>query len=228
MNYAKIIDSGECYSTLNISVDGIPANRNQWAKYNFYPQNGMVGVLLSVNGYSILKIKDGIYVPMSQRGIVEISEAEYLSGVKNNVCSGMNEKQANINREYDGFQRANLPAYKELFKTDIRRNIARKTINHTINIYINDIIDEAVYYATDMCLEFYVKSGNYLPQNWIDHIVNETCAAFIDIFPIEFTTDLLNIVRNRVDEMLVNKNNARKCVDSYYRNVKENYVKYNV
>ena len=101
-------------------------------------------------------------------------------------------------------------------------------MNFTLDIYIDDIIDEAVYYATDICLEFYARSGNYLPQYWVDHIVNETCAAFIDLFPTKFTTDSLKSVRNRVDEMMVDKKNARRCVDNYYRQVKEFYAKFNV
>ena len=59
-----------------------------------------------------------------------------------------------------------LPSYKDFFKQDIVQNIKRKTLDFRRNIFIPDLIDEAVYYAADMCLEFYSKSGHILPQNW--------------------------------------------------------------
>lgn len=103
MKYAKIIDKGECYSTTNMVVNGVPANRYEWAKYNFYPKNDMVGEVIVVNGRSVLKINDEIYVPMSPQGIVEITEAEYQEGKKNNVFTGMDERQQKINDGLDAY-----------------------------------------------------------------------------------------------------------------------------
>lgn len=99
--YAKIIDRGECFSTANLSVNGIPANKSEWQKYNFYPQNGMVGEVLNVNGFIVLKIMDGIYVKMTNRGITEITYEEYEAGKVNNVCIGMDERQRRINEQTD-------------------------------------------------------------------------------------------------------------------------------
>lgn len=44
--YVKIIDKGECFSTTMEFINGIYANKTEWAKYNFYPQNGMVGEIV--------------------------------------------------------------------------------------------------------------------------------------------------------------------------------------
>ena len=41
--YVKIIDRGECFSTTMEFINGVYANKTEWAKHNFYPQNGMVG-----------------------------------------------------------------------------------------------------------------------------------------------------------------------------------------
>ena len=46
----------------------------------------------------------------------------------------------------------NMPALKEHFKQDIIKNIKKKTVDFKRNIYIWDLIDEAVYYAADICL----------------------------------------------------------------------------
>ena len=110
-HYFKIIDQGECISTSDILVDGIPADLNEWAKYNFYPKKDMVGVAVLdehittrfVLGSSVLVIKlmDGVYVPMSRLGVVEITEDEYKSGQVNNVCVGMDERQRRIARGWE-------------------------------------------------------------------------------------------------------------------------------
>jgi len=99
--YAKIINKGECYSTTQLTVNGVPANKWEWAKYNFYPQNGMVGELLTVNGKNVLKILEGVYVPMTKAGFIEISYKEYEAEKINNVCSGMDERQKKINTQLD-------------------------------------------------------------------------------------------------------------------------------
>ena len=109
----------------------------------------------------------------------------------------------------------NMPALKEAFKQDIRRNIERKTVDFKRNIYIWDLIDEAVYYAADVCLEYYAKANNNLPQYWIDHIVNEVCAGFIDFFSEQFTMESSQEVHDRVNSMMANKFAARKSIDEY-------------
>jgi len=103
MKYAKIIDKGECYSTLGLVVNGVPANKQEWAKYNFYPKNEMVGEVIYVNGMIVLKITEDIYVPMSSRGVVEITEKDYIEGKKNNVFTGMDERQRKINDGVDAW-----------------------------------------------------------------------------------------------------------------------------
>ena len=99
--YAKIVDRGECISSSGISVNGVPANKYEWAKYNFYPQNGMVGEIIpiipNIATDFVLKILDGIYVPMTPQGIVEISSKEFEENKHNNVCVGMDARQQRIN-----------------------------------------------------------------------------------------------------------------------------------
>lgn len=101
MKYAKIVDAGECMSTTQMTCEGVLANRFEWARHDFYPQDGMVGEVHDVNGVSVLKISDGIYVPMTLRGITEISREEYTSLLCNNAATGMNERQRRINDQYD-------------------------------------------------------------------------------------------------------------------------------
>jgi hypothetical protein len=95
--FVKIIDCGESFSTTMEFIDGVYANRTEWEKYNFYPQNGMVGEVVKITPRAyILKVKDKIYVPMTKRGIKEITREEYLANKGKNVCVGMNEHQQRI------------------------------------------------------------------------------------------------------------------------------------
>lgn len=119
----------------------------------------------------------------------------------------------------------NLPAYKEFFKQDIVNNIKKKTIDYTQTIILSDLVDEAVYYSADMCLEFYNKSGYVLPQIWINHIVNETCSAFKELFK-EFDDVVSELVRNRVNLMMSDKSEARRIIDNYYEAVNRKYFAY--
>lgn len=76
-------------------------HKNEWDKHNFYPKNGMVGELVkrTPSAY-IVKIMDGIYVPMTRNGIEEISSKDYEAGVKNNLCCGMDERQKKNKRRF--------------------------------------------------------------------------------------------------------------------------------
>lgn len=145
MRYAKITDRGECMSTMNLVVDGVPANKWEWAKYNFYPKNDMVGEVMLVRGFNVLKIMEGIYVPMSPLGIVEISADEFERGKVNNVCTGMDARQQNINDGIDGhsiFQEAfkwrpeqGMPSEAEIYYISFRHSAARQgePLQHRIN-----------------------------------------------------------------------------------------------
>ena len=85
--YAEIINKGECLPTLNAPpADSIIdwskylnikhlAGKNEWAKHDFYPANGLVGEIVGIicnplgfNMY-ILFIENKYYVPMSEKGI---------------------------------------------------------------------------------------------------------------------------------------------------------------
>ena len=102
--YVKVIDSGECFSTTNETFNGVPANRDEWAKYNFYPQNDMVGEVVKNDGDYLVKFADGIYVPFTKRGVVEISPEEYHAAKQNEgPYTGMNERQKRLNEQLDAF-----------------------------------------------------------------------------------------------------------------------------
>ena len=125
MEYAKIIDKGECMSTL-YTFPQIPwpepflkdvANKIEWAKYNFYPSNGLVAEVpyiikrdmsrgIDIDVF-ILRINNRYYVPMTGKGIQFITESEYKQSVPNNVIKDMDYRQQQING-FDDFMNSLL------------------------------------------------------------------------------------------------------------------------
>ena len=186
--FVKIVDRGECFSTTMEFIDGVYANKDEWSKYNFYPQNNMVGEIVKITPRAyIVKIMDGIYVPMTKKGIQEISQAEYIANKNNNVCLGMNEHQKTINNEVDlivGDTWKHLPDMRSYFKQDIIENMRKLTCDFTRNIYIPDLEQSCVIYATDMILEYEKQWGGVLPP----YVIEEVSGQVIDVY-CEFWAD---------------------------------------
>lgn len=223
--YVKIIDKGECFSTTLEFIDGVYANKIEWEKHNFYPQNGMVGELVkrTPSAY-IIKILDGIYVPMTKKGIREISYEEYKAGLVNNTCSGMNSNQARINKEIEdlqyllGFNWQALPDMRQAFKQDIAQNIAKLTCDFKRDIFLPDVKQSFVIYATDMSLEYENKSGRTIPSSIIQDIANQVGDVYMELFYGQFDEmDKKECITRTIS--LTSDPNAREIVDKYYHEV---------
>lgn len=114
----KIVDKGECLSTLN-TLPQIKWNneklknlsgKNEWQKHNFYPSNGLVGIVVDemsnpVWGFKvyIVEISNKYYVPMTLKGISEISANEFRTMDPENKFQNMDSRQQIINSNYDKF-----------------------------------------------------------------------------------------------------------------------------
>lgn len=220
--YVKIANKGECFSTTREFIDGVYANKSEWVKHNFYPQNNMVGELVkrTPSAY-IVKIMDGIYVPMTRKGIEEISYEEYKVGLANNVCSGMDAQQTHINQEFDDFMDdlginwQKLPDMRQTFKQVIIQNITKLTCDFKRNILLPDLKKSFVIYAADLCLEYKEKSGRMIPTDIIKDIANQVGDVYMDLFPVQFDDDSKSDCINRTIE-LTNDTNAREIIDNYY------------
>lgn len=227
--YVRIIDQGECLSTTREYVDGVYANKNEWAKHNFYPKNGMVGELVkrTPSAY-IVKVMDGIYVPMTRNGIEEISSKDYEAGIKNNLCCGMDERQKKINEglvtfyEQTGNDWFHLSDMREAFKQDIVRNIEKLSCDFKHDIFLSDLEKSATMYAVDMCLEYRRKSGTTLAPVVIADISSQVCDVYMEFFKGQFRQANKNNCMQSISEML-SHSNVRDIVDNYYQKVNERY-----
>lgn len=228
--YVEIIDKGECFSTTMEYIDGVYANKTEWLKHNFYPKNGMVGEIVKRTPSAfIVKIMDGIYVPMTRNGIREISFEEYQAGRVNNVCEGMDKRQCRINNGVDahnahiGYSWQMLPNMREAFKQDIIQNITKLTCDFKRNIFLPDLEKSAVIYAADMCLEYRKKSGRDLDPMTVDDISNQVCDVYMQLFNGQFRQSSKSSCMLRVASLVGNPEFARKTIDDYYSDVNYRY-----
>ena len=224
--YVEIVDCGECFSTTMEFINGVYANKSEWAKHNFYPQNGMVGEVVKVTPRAyIVKIMDDIYVPMTKNGIREITKKEFLANKDNNTCSGMDERQKNINESVDsiiGDSWKHLPDMREHFKQDIIENMKKLTYDFERNIYLPDLERSCVIYATDMILEYKKQWGSTLPQYVIDEVSMQVIDVYLQFFPSQFLKESVSRCKEQIHDFVKNPN-AQEHIDDYYQQVNLRY-----
>ncbi len=227
--YVKIIDRGECFSTTPEFIDGVYANRTEWEKHNFYPQNGMVGeVVKRTPSAYIVKIMDGIYVPMTRNGIEEIEYDEFIAGQECNVCCGMDARQKRINSQVDdfnsmtGYNWQHLPDMRQYFKTDIISNISKLTCDFKRNIYLPDLQESAIMYTLDMCIEYQKKSGRKIHPMAIEDISNQVSDVYQELFNHQFPNESRLFCLQEVKRHLDNPN-IEDIVQNYYQDVNLRY-----
>jgi len=227
--YVMITDCGECYSTTMEFINGVYANKEEWSKHNFHLKNGMVGELVKITPRAyIVRIKEGIYVPMSKKGIREISYNEYSEHLCRNECNDMNENQQNT---YDKNSSTlsiadhvwkHLPDMREQFKQDIIDNIKKLSCDFEVNIFLPDLEYSCVIYAADMILEYKLNWGSTLPPYVIDEVSAQVIEIFAQLFLNQFLQDSINRCKNEI-KGLVNNPKARNIIDDYYYKVNMRY-----
>ncbi len=227
--YVKIIDKGECFSSTMEFIDGVYANWKEWEKYNFYPKNDMVGEVVkrTASAY-IVKIMDGIYVPMTKRGIQEISYEEFIAGQNNNVCTGMDERQKRIQQGVESFNEKteynwqSLPDMRSGFREDIIQNMIKLTCDYQRSIYMPDLEQSVVIYSLDMCLEYQNKAGRVLVPMTLKDITNQVCDVYMELFPGQFCQANKDTCIQRVIDTF-GKPNVRNMIDQYYQQINYRY-----
>ncbi|MBO1364506.1 hypothetical protein JHU38_12175 [Prevotella sp. A2931] len=227
--YVETVDKGECFSTTMEFINGVYANKIEWAKYGFCPKNGLVGeVVKRTPSAYIVKKGEGIYVPMTRKGIKEITYEEYLAGQTNNVCNGLDERQKRINNLVDdfnaqtGYDWQHLPDMRMYFKQDVIQNITKLTCDFKRNIFLPDLEKSAVIYAVDMCLEYRHKSGRNLAPITIKDISNQVCDVYMELFNGQFLQSSKDKCFQLISDMVM-KPNAQEIINEYYQQVDIRY-----
>lgn len=91
--FVEITNSAKVRSNSNLVLSGIQANRSGWKPYSFYPNNGVVGVLIGeAQGCEgivyIVQCDEKLLVPILPSGIRQITCAEYNSRYPRNMQVG--------------------------------------------------------------------------------------------------------------------------------------------
>ena len=104
--FVEIINSDLCESFTNLVLDGIPASTKEWSKHNFWPNNGVVGIVVgdghSANGpIIVIQAMTNIFIPILPSGVKSITEYEFRQKVQNNSKIGLDINQKNKTAERD-------------------------------------------------------------------------------------------------------------------------------
>ena len=91
--FAEIVNSGAVRSNTTLSIPGFYVNQSGWNRFSFYPNNGVVRVIIGEaqcceGVIYLLQCDNEILVPVLPRGIREISSAEFRRRLPNNKTVG--------------------------------------------------------------------------------------------------------------------------------------------
>ena len=131
---------------------------------------------------------------------------EPMCKVANTIAKG--QKQ-DINDSPTRSYSQGKPEYKNSFLQDIR-----STIN-MMNCPIHEELEAlCIMYACDICLSFKEQSGGILPQDWIQHIISQTCDVFVDNY--NFDESAWSRCFDEACLLMEDPDNAKLVVDRYY------------
>ena len=96
--FVEIINCSKVRSNSNLVLSGIKANKSGWKPYSFYPNNGVVGVLIgeaqSCEGtIYIVQCGERLLVPILPNGIRQITRVEFNSRYPRNMQVGKASSQ---------------------------------------------------------------------------------------------------------------------------------------
>lgn len=103
--FVEITNCAKVRSNSNLVLSGIQANKSGWNPYSFYPNNGVVGVLIGeAQCYEgtiyIVQCGERLLVPVLPSGIRQITRAEFNSKYPRNMQVGKASSQQ-MNSAFD-------------------------------------------------------------------------------------------------------------------------------
>lgn len=92
--FVEIIDSNAVRGFTTLQLNGVNAGSREWAKHDFYPNKGVVGLLLTDEAMGpegaicVIQCDTNIFVPVLPKGIKYITEIEFRRRLPNNKTIG--------------------------------------------------------------------------------------------------------------------------------------------
>lgn len=99
--FVEIIDSNAVRANTNLQLNGISASSKEWTKHNFYPNKGVVGILLTDEAMGpegrmcVLQCGNTLFVPILPNGVKYITENEFKRRLPNNEIIGEDKENKN-------------------------------------------------------------------------------------------------------------------------------------
>ena len=107
VRFVEITNPAKVRSNTNLVVAGIPVNQSEWNKYRFYPNKGVVGLVIGeAQCYEgviyLVQCDNKIIVPVLPSGISDISLNEFRRRLpQNSIIGRATEQQMNSNFNVD-------------------------------------------------------------------------------------------------------------------------------
>lgn len=107
--FVEITNTAKVRSNTSLVVAGIPVNQSEWNKYQFYPNKGVVGLVIGeAQCYEgiiyLVQCGERIIVPVLPSGLRDISLSDFRRRYPQNTTIGLaSEEQMNRNFNVDEF-----------------------------------------------------------------------------------------------------------------------------
>jgi hypothetical protein len=106
--FVEIINKNACQPSSNLTLEGVEANSSEWKKHNFYPQNGIVGLLVAegqmhIGKVLIIQALENIFIPIEPNGVRYISKDDFLKKLPKNKEIGFDRNNENDNSDFKQF-----------------------------------------------------------------------------------------------------------------------------
>ena len=109
LQFVEIIDSNAVRANTTLVLSGVKAASSEWTKSNFYPNNGVVGLVLTDEAMGpegsmfVIQCGEKIFVPILPKGVKYISESEYRRRLPQNSLIGKDTENKNKNSFVNDF-----------------------------------------------------------------------------------------------------------------------------
>lgn len=107
--FVEIIDSNAVRSNTTLQLNGVKAGSAEWSKHNFFPNNGVVGLVITDEAMGpegqmfVLQCGENLFVPILPKGIRYITEIEFRRRLPNNPSVGKDTQGKNSTSFADDF-----------------------------------------------------------------------------------------------------------------------------
>lgn len=99
--FVEITNYNAVRSHTNLILNGVKASSEEWTKHNFYPNNGVVGLVLTDEAMGpegkmfVIQCDNSLFVPVLPTGIRYITESEFRRRLPNNATVGKDTENRN-------------------------------------------------------------------------------------------------------------------------------------